>query len=183
MVSIPWHCNLLNLILYEDLVEYIGEILHTCFELQVSHIECCSLAQTRLLEMYYIRYLIKGILRYGVRDARNRNRISLTLSLPGMLPNHVVDAISARARDEREAEEKREMRVEALPERRRCGIQASEEYSPDRMIPSLYQLDHFQRTSLRHIGWELTNIMADCAMHMSNIFTGASEAHESSINT
>ena len=61
VVSIPWHCNLLNLILYEDLVDYIGEILHTCFELQVSHIECCSLAQTRLLEMCYIRYLIKGI--------------------------------------------------------------------------------------------------------------------------
>ncbi len=40
-------------------------------------------------------FLMSEFLRYRVRDSNKRNRISPTLSIPGMLPNYVVDAISA----------------------------------------------------------------------------------------
>ncbi len=70
-----------------------------------------------------------------------------------MLPNYFLDLISARARDEREAEEKREMRVEALPDwleiYQKGGaavFRLLRSIFPDRMIPSLYQLDHFKET-------------------------------------
>ena len=70
-----------------------------------------------------------------------------------MLPNYVVDAISARARGEREAEEKREMRVEALTDwleiYQKGGaavFRLLRSILPDRMIPSLYQLDNFKET-------------------------------------
>ncbi len=98
-------------------------------------------------------FLMSKVLRYGVRDAYKKNRISPTLSFPEMLPNYVVDEINARARGEQEAEEKREMRVEALPDwleiyqkgwaqvyRLLRGI------LPDQMIASMYQLDHFKET-------------------------------------
>ena len=45
-------------------------------------------------------FLLSKVLRYGVRDARKMNRISSTLSFPEMLPNYVVDAITALARGE-----------------------------------------------------------------------------------
>jgi hypothetical protein len=45
-------------------------------------------------------FLISEVLRYGVRDAYKKNRISPTLSFPEMLPNYVVDEITARARGE-----------------------------------------------------------------------------------
>ena len=70
-----------------------------------------------------------------------------------MLPNYVVDAISVRARDERGEEEKREMRVEALPDWLEIYLKGGaavfrllRSILPDRMIPSLYQLDHFKET-------------------------------------
>jgi hypothetical protein len=53
-------------------------------------------------------FLMSEVLRYGVRDAYKKNRISLTLSFPEMLPNYVVDAIVVLARGEQEAEEKRD---------------------------------------------------------------------------
>ncbi len=40
-------------------------------------------------------FRMSEFLRYRVRDSNKRNRISPTLSIPGMLPNYVVDAISA----------------------------------------------------------------------------------------
>jgi hypothetical protein len=93
------------------------------------------------------------VLRYGVRDARKKNRILPTLSFPEMLPNFVVDAITALARGEQEAEEKLEMRVEALPDwleiYQKGGAQVFRllrRILPDRMIPSMYQLDHFKET-------------------------------------
>ncbi len=68
-------------------------------------------------------------------------------------PNYVVDAISVRARDERGEEEKREMRVEALPDWLEIYLKGGaavfrllRSILPDRMIPSLYQLDHFKET-------------------------------------
>jgi hypothetical protein len=108
-------------------------------------------------------FLLSEVLRYGVRDARKMNRISSTLSFPEMLPNYVVDAIAARARGEQEAEEKREMRVEALPDwleiyqtggatvyRLLRGI------LPDRMIPSMYQLDNYKETLAQEYGPTIT---------------------------
>jgi hypothetical protein len=98
-------------------------------------------------------FLMSEFLRYGVRDANKRNRISPTLSMPGMLPNFVVDLISDLAREEREAEEKREMRVEALTDwleiYQKGGaavFRLLRSILPDRMIPSLYQIDHFKET-------------------------------------
>jgi hypothetical protein len=91
------------------------------------------------------------VLLYRVRDAYKKNRISPTLSFPEMLPNYVVDEITARARNEQEAEDKREMRVEALPDwleiYQKGGAQVFRllrPILPDRMIPSMYQLDHFK---------------------------------------
>jgi hypothetical protein len=105
-------------------------------------------------------------LRYGVRDARTKNRISPTLSIPGMLPNYVVDAIAVRVRNERVEEEKREMRVEALQDwleiHQKGGaavFRLLRSILPGRMIPSLYQLDHFKKKlALEHgptISWRL----------------------------
>ena len=98
-------------------------------------------------------FLMSEFLRYGVRDSNKRNRISPTLSLPGMLPNYVVDAISVRARDERGEEEKREMRVEALPDWLEIYLKGGaavfillRRILPDRMIPSLYQLANYKET-------------------------------------
>jgi len=88
-------------------------------------------------------YLMSELLRYGMRDSRTKNRISPTLSMPGMLPNYVVGAIS----------EKREMRVEALPDwleiYQKGGAAVFillRRILPDRMIPSLYQLANFKET-------------------------------------
>jgi hypothetical protein len=63
-------------------------------------------------------FLMAEILRYGVIDAYKKNRISSTLSFPEMLPNHVVDAITALARGEQPLRRLRgnAMRVEALPD-------------------------------------------------------------------
>ena len=63
-------------------------------------------------------FLLSKVLRYGVRDARKMNRISSTLSFPEMLPNYVVDAITALARGEQPLRRLRgnAMRVEALPD-------------------------------------------------------------------
>jgi hypothetical protein len=63
-------------------------------------------------------FLLSKVLRYGVRDARKMNRISSTLLFPEMLPNYVVDAITALARGEQPLRRLRRnaMRVEALPD-------------------------------------------------------------------
>jgi hypothetical protein len=108
-------------------------------------------------------FLMSEVLRYGVRDARKKNRISPTLSFPEMLPNYVVDAITARARGEQEAEEKREMRVEALPDWLEIYLKIGPKvYTllrsilPDRMIPSLYQLDNYKETLAQEYGPTIT---------------------------
>jgi hypothetical protein len=100
-------------------------------------------------------FLMSEVLRYGVRDANQKNLISPALSFPEMLPNYVVDAITALARGEQEAEEKRKMRFEALPDwleiyhKPESGAQVFRllrRIVQDRMIPSMYQLDHFKET-------------------------------------
>ena len=103
--------------------------------------------------------LLSEVLQYGVRDAHKKNRISTTLSFPEMLPHSVVDAISALAREEQEAEEKREMRVEALPdwlEIYQTGgaglFRNLRRILPDRMIPSLYQLANYTETIAQQWG-------------------------------
>ena len=100
-------------------------------------------------------------------DACKKNRISSTLALsfPEMLPNYVVDEITALARGEQEAdsEEKREMRVEALPDWLEIYLKIGPKvYTllrsilPDRMIPSLYQLDNFKKTLAQEYGPTIT---------------------------
>ena len=104
-------------------------------------------------------FIMSELLRYGVRDARKRNRISPALSFPDMLPHSVVKAIAAEARGEQEAEERREMRVEALPDwlevyqaSGAAGYRLLRRILPDRMLPSLYQLDHFKETLAQEYG-------------------------------
>ena len=108
-------------------------------------------------------FLMSEILRYGLRDAYTKNRISRTLSFPEILPHYVVDAITARARGEQEAEEKREMRVEALPDWLEIYLTGGATVYrllrgilPDRMIPSLYQLDNFKETLAQEYGPTIT---------------------------
>ena len=98
-------------------------------------------------------FLMSEFLRYGVHGANKKNRISTSLSFPGMLPHSIVVAISDRAREEREAEETREMRVEALPDwleiYQKGGaavFRLLRIILPDRMILSLYQLDNFEES-------------------------------------
>ncbi len=98
-------------------------------------------------------FLMSEVLRYGVRDAKKNKRISPTLSFPEMLLHYVVDAITALARGEQKAEEKREMRIEALPDWLMAYQRsAAEVYRilrrilPDWMLPSMYQLDNFKET-------------------------------------
>ena len=69
----------------------------------------------------------------------------------------------ARAREEQEAEEKREMRVEALPDWLEIYLKiVPKVYTllrlilPDRMIPSLYQLDNFKETLAQEYGPTIT---------------------------
>jgi len=108
-------------------------------------------------------FLISEVLRYAVCDANKKNRMSSTLSFPECLPRYVVDAITARARGEQEAEEKREMRVEALPDWLEIYLKIGPKvYTllrsilPDRMIPSLYQLDNFKKTLAQEYGPTIT---------------------------
>ncbi len=91
-------------------------------------------------------FLMSELLLYGVRDAQKKNRISLMLSFPDMLPHSVVNAISILAKSEQEAEERHEMRVEDLqdwlttgygiPEKQLGGIQdpATRSAGPDASI-------------------------------------------------
>ena len=104
-------------------------------------------------------FIMSELLRYGVRDANVRNRISPTLSFPDMLPHSVVNAISVLAKGEQEAEERREMRVEALPDwlvvYQRSGAEVYRilrRILPDRMLPSMYQLDNFKETLAQAYG-------------------------------
>jgi hypothetical protein len=108
-------------------------------------------------------FLMSEVLRYVVRDANKKNQISPMLSFPEMLPNYVVDAITALARGEQEAEMKREMRVEALPDwleiYQKDGTQVFRllrHILQDLMIPSMYQLDHFKETLKQEYGPTIT---------------------------
>ena len=94
-----------------------------------------------------------------VRDANKKNRLSPTLTFPEMLPHSVVNAISVQARSEQEAEERREMRVEALPDwlevyqlAGAAVYRTLRRILPDRMIPSMYQIDHNKETLAQKYG-------------------------------
>ena len=99
------------------------------------------------------------LLRYGVHAIRIRNRISPPLWFLEIFPPPVVNAISALARGEQEAEEKREMRVEALPDWLEVYLKGGATVYrillgilPDLMIPSMYQLDNFKETLAQEHG-------------------------------
>ncbi len=76
-----------------------------------------------------------------------------------MLQHSVVNAISVLARGELEAEERREMRVEALPDWRMVYQRSGAEVNrilrctlPDWMLPSIYQPDNFNETLAQEYG-------------------------------
>ena len=84
--------------------------------------------------------LLSKVLRYGVRDARKMNRISSTLSFPEMLPNYVVDAITALARGEQP--------LRRLRRNTRCGSR------PCQIGARSFRRDSGAGTAVRPIRWD-----------------------------
>jgi hypothetical protein len=85
-------------------------------------------------------FLLSKVLRYGVRDARKMNRISSTLSFHEMLPNYVVDAITALARGEQP--------LRRLRRNARCGSR------PCQIGSRSIRRDSGAGTAVRPIRWD-----------------------------
>ena len=114
--------------------------------------------------------IMAEVLQYGVIAANWKNRISQTLSFPEMLPDSVVRDIEQAARRELEEEERREMRVECLPEWAELyhaitkeNYQKLRAILPDPLIPSLHQMESYRT--------EVTTAFGD-RIRWNRIFTG-----------